>query len=540
MTANGNVTLGGNRTVTVAASTLTLSGAIGDGGNGYSLTKSGAGTLVIGGANTFTGEIAVNGGLLKLSSVTLSGSNVVTLSGSGSFDIYSNYPTIAGLRDGASITTGTVFNSANPGRTLTLNVAGGNNFLYSGNIGTGAGTMGLIKTGSGTQTLAGNNTYTTTTTINAGTLKAGSTTAFSSASAFSLANTAGAVLDLNNFNNTIASLAGGGTTGGNVTLGSAILTTGNDNTSTTFSGRISGSGGLTKIGTGTLTLAGSNTFTGDITVMEGTLKGSNGNWLSSGTNVVYLGGIATTPTFDIGNNNTMIAGLNDTPGATTKGIVTNSGAASRTITVGGTGTYSYSGIITQSSAAINFIKSGSGTQTLSGSNSYTGTTSIKAGTLIVSGSLTIQSGAHLDLQIGRTSAFSAGGGNGTLRGDVSDKVTASGAVTLSSADLKLSLLPSTGYSLARNDVIFLLINGLGSSVTGTFTTLNGTTTNLGEGQFFTLGSQSFKITYQANYSTNSFTGGHDISLMMVPEPSSWLFLLAGLGMLSLFHRRREI
>jgi autotransporter-associated beta strand protein len=56
----------------------------------------------------------------------------------------------------------------------------------------------------------------------------------------------------------IGSLAGAG----GVTLGSAILTTGNDNTSTIFSGSIAGTGGLTKIGAGTFMLTGASTYTG--------------------------------------------------------------------------------------------------------------------------------------------------------------------------------------------------------------------------------------------------------------------------------------
>ena len=79
-------------------------------------------------------------------------------------------------------------------------------------------------------------------------------------------------LDLNGFNQTIGSLAGVG----NVTLGSATLTTGNDNTSTTFSGVISGTGGLVKIGAGTLTLTGANTYIGPTIVSGGMLQVGNG------------------------------------------------------------------------------------------------------------------------------------------------------------------------------------------------------------------------------------------------------------------------
>jgi hypothetical protein len=96
-------------------------------------------------------------------------------------------------------------------------------------VGGNAGSYSLAKTGGGTLVLSG-------------TLQAGATNAFSSSSAFTIAS--GTTLGLHSFNRTIGSLAGAGS----VTLGSATLTTGNDNMSTTFSGTISGTGGLTKIG----------------------------------------------------------------------------------------------------------------------------------------------------------------------------------------------------------------------------------------------------------------------------------------------------
>ena len=75
-------------------------------------------------------------------------------------------------------------------------------------------------------------------------------------------------LDLAGFNQSIGSLAGAGA----VTLGSATLTTGNDNTSTTFSGAMSGTGGaLDKVGTGTLIFDGDNSYTGGTTVSGGAL-----------------------------------------------------------------------------------------------------------------------------------------------------------------------------------------------------------------------------------------------------------------------------
>ena len=63
-----------------------------------------------------------------------------------------------------------------------------------------------------------------------------------------------ASLDISSADQTIGSLAGAG--GATVNLGTHILTTGGNNMSTTYAGLITGSGGLTKVGLGTLTLAG--------------------------------------------------------------------------------------------------------------------------------------------------------------------------------------------------------------------------------------------------------------------------------------------
>ena len=71
---------------------------------------------------------------------------------------------------------------------------------------------------------------------------------------------------------TIGSLASvPASTGQTLLLGAGALTTGGDNTSTVFGGVISGAGSLTKIGTGTWTLSGANTYTGQTTVNGGTL-----------------------------------------------------------------------------------------------------------------------------------------------------------------------------------------------------------------------------------------------------------------------------
>ena len=232
----------------------------------------------------------------------------------------------------------------------------------------------MTKVGDGTLRLSGDSTYFGATAVNAGTLQAGATNAFSASSAFTVAS--GATLDLDGFNQTIGSLAGAGS----VTLGSATLRTGNDNTSTAFSGTMSGIGGLTKVGAGTLTLSGANTYFGGTTINGGTLAVSADNDLGAGTaNLAFGGGI-----------------LQYLAGFTSNRAVT--------LSLGG-GTFDTNGNSATLGGTLSGIgrltKIGAGTLTLSGANSYFGGTTINAGTLAVSADNNLGNGS---------SALAFGGG----------------------------------------------------------------------------------------------------------------------------------
>ncbi|HSH16382.1 MAG TPA: autotransporter-associated beta strand repeat-containing protein, partial [Verrucomicrobiae bacterium] len=144
-----------------------------------------------------------------------------------------------------------------------------------------SGAGGLTKTGTGNQTLSGTNTFTGDTLISDGTLTLQNGAALADAAAVTV-NTPG-VLQVDNAE-TIGSLAG---TGG-VTLNDTLTTGGND-TNTTFSGGISGSGGLTKDGTGTFTLSGTNTYSGLTQVNSGWLLASNGDALGAGDGTAATG-----------------------------------------------------------------------------------------------------------------------------------------------------------------------------------------------------------------------------------------------------------
>ena len=267
------------------------------------------------------------------------------------------------------------------GNTLTLGgsspavsvVAGGTATIGS----TVAGTAGLNKTGDGTLTLSGAGTYTGATTVSAGTLVGGATNTFVASSAYTVASDA--ILSVN-FNQAIGSLAGTGTVtnGGSATR---VLTTGGNNTSTTFSGVLQNGASalaLTKSGTGILTLApalpGANTYTGATLVNVGTLAGGAANAFSAAS--AHTLGVGTV--LDLSGFNQAIGSL-----AGTGGTVTNAGVTAALLTTGGAAATTFAGVIQDGISQTALTKIGAGAFTLSGENTFTGLTTITAGTLQV-------------------------------------------------------------------------------------------------------------------------------------------------------------
>ena len=276
---------------------------------------------------------------------------------------------------------------------LTNNAGAGKTISISNNLG-GPGAQ-LQQLGASTLILSGTNSYTGATTVSAGTLKAGSTGALSTSSAFTVNST----LDLGGFNSLIASLGGGG--GGIVTNSggsAATLTAGGDNTSTTFAGVIQDGASTTaleKSGGGTMTLTGTNSYTGATTIGAGTLAltGTGSIAASTQVNLINSG-----TTFDISGTT---AGASIVALKGVSGSNVNLGAKTLTITNGNTseiyfGTIGGSGGLTVTG----------GFALLGGTNAYTGVTNIATGgdlalngtASIASSSKVINNGA-LDLSV---------------------------------------------------------------------------------------------------------------------------------------------
>jgi autotransporter-associated beta strand protein len=511
------------------------------------LGKSGAGTLVLNGANgNYTGNTSVTGGLINFNAANNFGSGQITLNGGGlqwatgtttdissklaafgaggaTFDTNGNNVALGSSLSGSggltktgtgmltlsavnsylgatTVNTGTLAVSAdnnlgNAGgglafgggtlqylagfssnRGVTLNAGGGtfdtngNNATLSGNI---TGTGGLTKIGAGTLTLAGPSTYTGATNVNAGTLQAGVANAFAPLSAFTVAS--GATLDFNGFDQAVGSLAGAGA----VTLGAATLFTGGDNTSTTFSGTISGSGALFKIGPGTLTLTGTSTYAGGTMIAGGLVNFNSASNFGSGPILLNGGGLQ------------WAAG-------------TSTDISSRLFPFGADGaTFDTNGNTVTLASALAGIggvtKIGAGTLVLAGTDTYRGPTTVAAGTLTVNGSIansavTVNSGATLSgigtvggLTINSGGTFAPGNSPGTMtvQGNLAfqsgalylvqiNSTTASSTIATGSATLAGTVQAAfaSGSYATRTYTILSAAGGLGGTTFNALTTSN--------------------------------------------------------------------
>ncbi len=194
----------------------------------------------------------------------------------------------------------------NSGSTLRTgpSLGGGNNaFVLSGLI-SGAGQV--IKEGTATVTISNPNTYAGGTTVSAGTLAVGNSTALGIGS---LAVKSSGTLDLTGINLSVGALNGDDdgngmpvASGGTITNSAAApgtITVGTGNANGTYGGTIqNGAGitGLTKVGTGVQTLTGFNSYTGPTNVNAGNLTLSAGSNLSTSTVINVASGASLTTT----------------------------------------------------------------------------------------------------------------------------------------------------------------------------------------------------------------------------------------------------
>lgn len=481
ITVGGDIAIASGKTLTVTNNTgdaLTLSGDITGAG---SLTKNGAGMLVLSGSNSYSGDTTLAAGTLSIGGDANLGSDSGTVSLSGGNLTITSAGTID---DNLAMSAGATITNAN---AVTL----------SGNL---TGNNALTKAGAGELTLSGTNVLASSTVIG-GTLT---------------------VADSTNLGAGAVTLNGGSLTvnGSGVTVSNAVALTG-DGTITNanavaLSGIVSGTGALTKAGAGTLTLSGDNTYSGATAVNDGKLVAAHNNALgttagsttvASGAALGLQGGVTVAEAVSAAGTGISSAGAIYNVSGTNilSGNVTLTGAAFLGVT---SDQLTLSGNI---GGGFNITKTGIGTLVLSGSNSYNNT-SVSAGTLSLatdgslgSGAVTLAGGTMLAVT-GATTIDNALtlSGNATL--DNSTAVTLSGAISGAGTILTKSgagtlTLSSTSNSAATTTA--LTVTG-GTLSVGTATTMVGGTLTLNGG--------SLTITSAGNTFSNAIALSADATI----------------------------
>ncbi len=394
ITANQNAiinsAIGDNGSIIVAGSaTLTVGGIIS--GNGGSVTENGTGVLVLSGSNTYTGGTTLTAGRLNINNASALGTGTFTISGgtigntggaaitlsTNNAQTWGGDFTFAGTND-LNLGAGAVTMSSS--RTVTV----ASNNLTVGGVISGSG-YSLTKAGTGTLVLAGADTYTGGTTISGGTLLLNNAAAVQGSTVtVSTSNGLGFGTGITTF--TLGGLAGSSSFALADSTGAGVaVQIGNNNASTSYSGVLSGSGSLTKIGTGALTLAGADTYTGGTTIGGGTLQLGNAAALGPTSDNLAVSGGAT---LDLHGYSLGVGALS---GA---GTINNlSGSSTYTLTVGnGNASGTFSGAIKNTTGAIALAKTGTGTLALGGSDTYTGGTTLTAGQLNINSASALGTG----------------------------------------------------------------------------------------------------------------------------------------------------
>ncbi|MGC8018971.1 autotransporter-associated beta strand repeat-containing protein, partial [Salmonella enterica] len=503
----------------------TLDPASATGWDGTSLIKQGAGTLILNAENTYTGGTTISGGTLVATNVDALGSGDVTddatleLNTGGTFDNAisgsgqvvksgDDVLTLSGANSysgGTLISDGTLvasnvdaLGSGDVTNNATLEMNTGGDFIN--NIG---GTGRVEKSGDDTLTLSGSNTYTGGTLISDGTLVASNVEALGTGDV-----TNNATLELNTggtFDNAISgsgqvvksgddvlTLSGANSYSGGTLISDGTLVASNVealgtgdvtddatlelNTGGTFDNAIGGSGNVVKSGADTLTLSGSNSYTGGTTISGGTLVASNVEALGTGdvtnnatlelnTGGDFINNIGGTGRVEKSGDDTLtLSGSNTYTGGT---LINGGTLVASNVEALGTGDVTDNATLALNtggtfdnaiSGSGQVVKSGDETLTLSGTNSYTGGTTISGGTLVATnvealGSGDVTDDATLELNTGGTfdNAIS-GSGQVVKSGD--DVLTLSGANSYSGGTLISdgTLVASNVEALGTGDV----------------------------------------------------------------------------------------
>jgi fibronectin-binding autotransporter adhesin len=364
---------------------------------------------------TFAGVIAGAGDLLKR------GTGTWTLTGANTYT-GTTFVTAGVLQIGNGGTTGSVAGNIDVAAAAAVTFNRSDNVSF-GNIVSGAGS--LTKAGTGVLVLTNTNTYTGGTLVSAGTLQIGN------------AGTTGSIV-------------------GNVSVAAGAALVFNRTDAISFAGGIAGTGQLTKLAAGTLTLTGNVTLTGNTIVSQGVLQIGNGG----------------------------------TAGSITGNIINNAN-----VTFNRSDTITYGGVM--SGAGGSLTKIGAGTLILTAANTYTGATLVNAGTLQLMGSITSPTTV---------------GAAGTLRGTgtINGGLGVNGILNPGTAATPLGTLTVTGNAtFGAGSFLTPTINSVGGSSllqAGTLTINGGQVRPTAQTGGLFLMQTDFRIAVGAAGRTGSFTG----------------------------------
>jgi autotransporter-associated beta strand protein len=409
-----------------SGTTVTFNGTFGTVTPG-DLNKSGDGSMVLAGSNNFNSKITVDDGNLTLgNNSAIDKTDWLIINNDGGTNVGQVTvadgitPTITGLRNTTTDGGNLILNT---GSSLTIGdstINDTNAYTFAGDI-SGAGKLVInIRSDdeSASQTLSGDNSgLTGGVDLNNGTLILGNDTA--------LGNSASSVLTVNG--GTLQSASDTIIAANNVSLTQDLTVAGSNNL--TLSGIISDATtghGVVKQGSGTLTLAGANTYAANTDVQAGGLALSNGQAINNDASITLYDG-----TNLLLNNSetigTLISDAGDTSSTVTLGA--------NTLTLNNLGDATYKGVISGSGGLA--LQGAASSFTLTGVNDYTGSTLV-TGTELVLDNTAGNALATSDITLGALGTLS-------ILSDESIKSLASSAAD-SQVDLGSSTLTITGLT----------------------------------------------------------------------------------------------
>jgi len=401
--------------------------------------------------------------------------------------------------------------------TITVSPSAGQLSLQAADTITGSGSLTIANSSTKAVLLGNAGGFMGNILVKYGTLKLSNTGGDALGNSTILTINPGATFDFNGNGENLGGLEGGGTV---VADGiSLVFFAAGDRT---FSGVISGaSGKVTQSGSGSLVLSGSNSYTGATTVANGEILAGANDVLADQSALVVNGGA-----FNLNGYHDTVASLSGSGGSITLGR--------GTLTIGFANSSTTAAAVISGSGSL--VKIGTGTQTLTGANTYAGGTTINRGVLVAvsssalgSGDVTLNGGTlrYLGPTAGWNRAIAING-SGTL--DVAASET-----TLTQAG------PLTGNgSLVKQGKGTLVLSGnnhfLGSTYVAAGTLVLTCSTALPDGSALVVGAgASLLFDPELSAAAGAEPQG---SVVSIPEPGTGVLLIAGLGLLVLYHRFR--